>query len=307
MTIPLPQPGTTLFITEPGMATDLLYIQGVDLPEFAVFPLLETDDGRQRMGDYSQQTIDIARQHGYRVMLETATWRASPDWGAKLGYSNEQIIELTRESVRFSQAIADRNPDVTCIVSGTVGPRGDAYLASTTTAEQSLAYHGPQVAALAEAGADLVTAYTVTDVGEIIGIVHAAQAAKVPVGISLTVETDGSLPDGGRLADAITEVDERTDNAVLFYMINCAHPTHFIDLFREPGPWDRIWGLQPNASTKSHAELDVATELDSGDPDTLAAECVDLRNLLPNLALIGGCCGTDMRHLAAITAALANT
>jgi homocysteine S-methyltransferase len=143
-------------------------------------------------------------------------------------------------------------------------------------------------------------------VNEAIGLTRAAVAAKMPVAISFTVETDGRLPTGQSLQAAIEEVDGHTAYAPAYYMINCAHPTHF-DSAVTKGAWrDRIGGLRANASVKSHAELNDSTELDSGNPRELGAQYRALRKLLPRLTVLGGCCGTDHRHVEAIcTACLA--
>ena len=191
------------------------------------------------------------------------------------------------------------------MLSGCVGPRGDGYRPEQLmAAEEARAYHTPQIAALAQAGAEMVCAVTMTHVGEAVGVALGAEAAGLPVAISFTVETDGRLPTGEPLGEAIAEVDAATAAGPAYYMINCAHPTHFADVLRAGGGWTaRVRGLRANASRCSHAELDAATELDAGDPDELAAQYAELRRLLPGLAVLGGCCGTDHRHLAAIARA----
>jgi homocysteine S-methyltransferase len=172
------------------------------------------------------------------------------------------------------------------------------------TADEAAAYHAVQVGTFAESAADLVTAVTMTYVDEAVGVVDAARAADVPVVISFTVETDGRLPGGQALGDAVEEVDSRTDGAVAYFMVNCAHPTHFRDVLEPGSAWSgRIRGLRANASRSSHAELDEAEELDTGDPEELGREYVGLRERLPALTVLGGCCGTDHRHIGAIARA----
>ena len=163
------------------------------------------------------------------------------------------------------------------------------------------AYHAPQIAAFAEAGADLVTAMTLNYVEEAVGVARAATAHAMPVVIAFTLETDGRLPTGQSLGDAITAVDAATGGAPAYYMINCAHPSHFAHVLPEDAPWlERLRGLRANASTRSHAELDQAPDLDDGDPDALGQDYARLRRHLPGLTVLGGCCGTDHRHVAAI-------
>ena len=191
------------------------------------------------------------------------------------------------------------------MISGCVGPRGDGYvIGETMSAEEAEAYHSTQIGTFAETAADLVTAITMTYADEAVGVVRAARAAGMPVVISFTVETDGRLPSGQSLGEAIEEVDVRTDGYAAYFMVNCAHPSHF-DSVLEPGSgWtDRVMGLRANASRLSHAELDEAEELDVGNPEELALEYVALRERLPQLTVLGGCCGTDHRHIEAMSRA----
>ena len=302
----LPQLNGQLFVTDSGLETELIFHDGLDLPAFASFPLLDDDAGRERLRRYAQNFVDVARRHGVGAMLETATWRANPDWADQLGYDSEALARINRRSIAELIAVRDENPDlVAAVVSGTVGPRGDGYApAMRMTAAEAEAYHGEQIGTFASTDADLVTAYTICYHDEAIGIANAAAAHDLPVAISFTLETDGRLPSGESLGDAIQAVDAATDGAVAYYQINCAHPTHFAATIDDGAAWtSRIVGVRPNASTKSHAELDESTELDEGDPADLAARCVALRSALPNVTILGGCCGTDVRHVAAIWSA----
>ena len=192
------------------------------------------------------------------------------------------------------------------VISGCIGPRGDGYrVDNEMTAEEAQRYHEPQVATFADTAADLVSALTLTYAGEAVGVARAAQNAGIPSVISFTVETDGRLPSGQSLREAIEEVDDQTDGAVAYFMINCAHPTHFAHVLEGDGDWrGRIRGLRANASEKSHAELDEAEELDSGDPAALARHYRELQTRLPSLTVVGGCCGTDHRHVAEICTAV---
>ncbi|GIF21860.1 S-methylmethionine-dependent homocysteine/selenocysteine methylase [Actinoplanes tereljensis] len=290
----LPQLSGRPVVTDGGLETDLIYHYDVDLPEFAAFPLVDRGPGRDLLRRYYGDYVDIAARAGAALQLETPTWRASADWGAKLGYDAADLRRVNQESVALLRGLR-----TDLLVSGAIGPRGDGYVAGDPTdPDQAAAYHAPQIDAFAEAGADLVTAFTLTGPGEAIGIVRAARAAGLPVAISFTVEQNGHLPDGTSLRDAVTTVD--AEAAPDYFMVNCAHPTHVAPGLTE-GAWrDRIVGLRANASTAGHAELDAATELDEGDPAELARAQTDLRPHLPNLTLIGGCCGTDSRHVAAM-------
>ena len=145
-----------------------------------------------------------------------------------------------------------------------------------------------------------------TTAEEATGVVLAAKALNMPAVIGFTVETDGRLPSGMSLGEAITAVDHATDSWAAYFMINCAHPTHFADALDSSEPWTtRIRSIRANASMMSHEELNEAEALDAGDPADLAARYLSLREMLPRINVVGGCCGTDHRHIAAIAQALA--
>jgi S-methylmethionine-dependent homocysteine/selenocysteine methylase len=291
-----------LILTDGGLETALVFHAGIELPDFAAFPLLDSDDGRAALRRYFEPFLVIARDHGAAFQLDTPTWRANRDWGERLGYDRAALDRVNRDAVGFARELAATVTDLDVRVNGVVGPRGDGYVVGERmTAEEAHEYHGDQVRSFASAGADLVSAITMTYPDEAIGVALAAADAGVPVILSFTVETDGRLPDGTTLGDAIEAADSATDAVAEAFMVNCAHPTHFEDVFADGGAWrERIRGLRANASTLSHAELDAAEELDAGDPRDLAARYVALRDRLPRLAILGGCCGTDQRHVAAI-------
>ena len=296
----LPQLSGRPVVNDGGLETDLIYHHGVELPDFAAFPLLDDEHGRELLLRYYGEYVDIARRAGTALQLDTPTWRASPDWGDRLDYSLGDLRRVNRDAVALIERLRNDAGVDTFVISGCLGPRGDGYVAGEVVEpDDAAAYHAPQIEAFAEAGADLITALTLTGVGEAVGIVRAARVVGMPVAVSFTVELDGRLPDGTPLATAVTEVD--AEGGPDYFMINCAHPTHIAPGLADDGDWrQRIRGLRVNASTRSHAELDTATELDEGDPVELALTQDALRPFLPNLAVVGGCCGTDSRHVAAM-------
>jgi homocysteine S-methyltransferase len=300
----LPQlSGDRLFITDGGLETTLIFHLGLELPDFAAFDLLRDETGAEALRRYYEPYLEIAREHGAGIVLDSATWRASRDWGERLGYSAEALAEANRRAVGLVEELRASTPDVQAVLDGVVGPRGDGYVVGETmTADEAEAYHAEQIGTFGSTAADMVSAITMTYVDEAVGIARAARAAGLPAAISFTVETDGRLPSGQPLGEAIEQVDAETDSAPAYFMINCAHPTHFEGVLE--GTWlARVGGLRANASRMSHEELDAAEELDEGDPDELAAQYRALRERLPNVAVLGGCCGTDDRHVAAIAAA----
>jgi S-methylmethionine-dependent homocysteine/selenocysteine methylase len=303
----LPQLERPLFLTDGGIETTLIFHEGHDLPHFAAYDLLARDGGEDALRRYFEPYVALALDHGVGIVLETPTWRASPEWAELLGHSLDELAELNRRAVALLEDVREEYETgaTPVVVSGCVGPRGDGYVVEhPMTADEAAAYHAVQIGTFAESAADLVTAITMTYVDEAVGVVDAARAATVPVVISFTVETDGRLPGGQALSDAVDEVDSRTDGAVAYFMVNCAHPSHFGDVLDPGAAWTgRIRGLRANASRSSHAVLDEAEELDIGDPEELGREYVGLRERLPSLTVLGGCCGTDHRHIGAIARA----
>lgn len=294
-----------LFLTDGGVETDLIFNRGIDLPFFASIMLLRTPEGEKALDDYIRPYLDLARRLGTGFEFVTASWRASPDWAAQFGLTQEELDDLNRKSVERARGLQAEYSDVPSVISGCIGPRGDGYdPGKIMTAAEAQDYHRRQISTLAGAGADLIAALTMTNIPEAVGIAKAAKAIGVPVAISFTVETDGRLPTGDSLRDAIEAVDEATGSYPAYYMINCAHPTHFMSVLSEGDEWTkRIAGIRANASRCSHAELDAMTELDSGNPEELGRMYRSIRDDLPHIRVMGGCCGTDLRHVTAIAEA----
>ena len=305
----LPQLEGGLFLTDGGIETSLIFHQGLDLPEFAAFVLLDSDEGLDQLRRYYEPYVTLARESGTGFVLETPTWRASPGWAARLDVSADKLDALNRRAIGLMEELREQAGDNPVVISGCVGPEGDGYRPATLlSADAARDYHSTQIGTFADTAADMVTAITMTYADEAIGVAQAAQDAGLPAVISFTLETDGRLPNGQALGEAIEAVDDATGGAPAYYMINCAHPTHFDDVLATDEPWrDRIRGLRANASMMSHDELDEAEDLDDGDPDDLGARYAALRERLPHLNVVGGCCGTDHRHVAAIRDAWAQS
>ena len=293
------------FITDGGLETRLLFQDGVELPEFAAFTLLRTPEGRATLARYYAPYLDLAEQHGVGIVLDTPTWRANLDWAARLGVDSVELVDVNHAAVALIAELRRTRPGVTAVVNGVIGPRGDGYVVEERmAADQAAAYHGLQARAFAAAGAEMISAVTMTYVEEAIGIARATASVGLPSVISFTVETDGRLPSGSTLAEAITTVDAASATVPAYYMVNCAHPTHILPALEPGAEWTRrIRGVRANASKQSHAELDAATELDRGDIAELAALYGELASTF-DLRVVGGCCGTDHDHVAAIAAAM---
>ncbi|MDF1793028.1 MAG: homocysteine S-methyltransferase family protein [Thalassobaculaceae bacterium] len=306
----LPQLDGGLFLTDGGLETTLVFIDGIELPDFAAIDLLRRDGGRDHLKRYYERYLEIARANDCGFVLESVTWRASRDWTRKLGYSEAEHLRLNQIAVEDLAVLRDRWETATTpvVISGNIGPRGDGYdPGQVMTPQEAESYHACQIALFADTAADMVSAMTITNVPEAIGIVRAATERSMPAVISFTLETDGRLPTGQSLRQAIEEVDAATTGAAAYFMINCAHPTHFEAKLAAGGDWvRRIRGVRANASTRSHAELDNSTDLDAGDPEQLGRDYARLRELLPSASIFGGCCGTDHRHVEQICGRCAN-
>jgi S-methylmethionine-dependent homocysteine/selenocysteine methylase len=300
----LPQLATTFFLTDGGIETTLIFHEGLDLPDFAAFDLLKNAAGSEALRNYFRTYATLARRYDVGLILESATWRANPDWAHRLGYSDRELAELNRKAIELLCAIRTEYETATSpmVISGCIGPRGDGYQPTAVmSVEEAQRYHQTQIDVFSRTGADLVTAITMNYIEEAIGITRAAKVAGMPVVISFTVETDGRLPTGHTLQEAIERVDEVTEHTPAYYMINCAHPWHFEHVLVTDEAWaERIRGVRANASTKSHAELNESAELDDGDPLEFGRQYRTLLGKLPHLSVFGGCCGTDHRHIEAI-------
>ena len=298
--------GDRVFLTDGGLETSMIFHHGLDLPHFASYKLLEDERGRRALREYFSRFLEVARERGAGFVLDTTTWRSNRDWGALLGDDAEALDAINRAAVEFARALRREHAGTApVLVNGVLGPRGDGYVVrEAMSAQEAEDYHSAQVRSFAAAGADMVSAITMTYADEATGIARAAAAAGIPVAISFTVETDGRLPSGQALGEAIEQVDAETGGSVAYFMVNCAHPSHFEHVVAHGGDWkDRIAGLRANASTLSHAELDEAGELDEGDPVELGRGYAALRTHLRNVTVLGGCCGTDQHHVAAVAAA----
>jgi homocysteine S-methyltransferase len=302
----LPQLDGGLFLTDGGLETTLIYHVGFDLPMFEAFTLIESEHGRAALRAYYDRYVSMAVRDGSGFILESPTWRANPDWGAKLGFDRERLAAANRAAIDMMDAIrtAHATSKTPLVISGAIGPRGDGYApGALMRADDAQDYHAWQIGVLKDAGADLVSAFTLTNVNEAIGVACAAKASGIPCVISFTLETDGRLPTGESLGQAIETVDHATSRGPAYYMINCAHPAHFSDALEDGAAWTkRLRGLRANASRKSHAELDNSTELDAGNPEELGKLYAELLRRFPHINVLGGCCGTDRLHVECISA-----
>jgi len=299
-----PQLDNKICLTDGCLETVMVFQEGIDLPNFASYTLLDREDGRDILQRYFQPYIAIAQKYRLGLQLESVTWRANTDWGRTLGDDQKKLDRINAQAILELELIREAagTAATPMPISACIGPRGDGYVPGVRmTPTESARYHGAQIRIFADTAADFVSALTLSYSNEAIGILHSAERHEIPAVISFTLETDGKLPSGESLGEAITRCDAESGAYASYFMINCAHPTHFLNVIQDDAPWvRRIGGLRPNASCRSHAELDESTELDSGDPEELGRQYLDLIRMLPNLTTLGGCCGTDHRHIRAI-------
>ena len=303
----LPQLSGDIFLADGGVETDLIFNHGIEIREFAAHTLLPDPHGRAALSRYFEGFLSLANKQNAGFILDTVTWKAHRHWADKLGASDAELKAANEECVRFIAELRARfsGNAKPIVLNAVIGPRGDAYkpeaVISMDSAEQ---YYAKQLGWLAATEIDMVTALTFNQAGEAAGLAKAARTAGLPAVVSFTVETNGALPNGQSLADAITEVDEATGRYPAYYMVNCAHPDHFGGALLD-APWARrIRGIRANASRRSHAELDAAPELDAGNPHELGQQYRALAERMPWLNVFGACCGSDLRHVTEIARAL---
>jgi homocysteine S-methyltransferase len=302
----LPQLDGDIFLTDAGLETDLIFNHGIEIREFAAHTLLPEAEGRAAVERYFEGFLRLARDTDAGFVLDTTTWKAHRHWAADLGQSPDALRAANEDAVALASSLRARfEGGRPIVISATIGPRGDAYRPERKIpAEEAAAYYAEQLGWLAGTDIDMVTGLTFNQSSEAVGLVQAATKLGLPVVISFTVETDGRLPDGQSLADAIRAVDAETGGAAAYFMVNCAHPDHFSDALGDADWARRIRGIRANASRRSHAELDEAPELDAGDPVELGQLYAGLAARMPWLNVFGACCGGDLRHVTEIAGAL---
>jgi len=308
----LPDATNDLYLTDGGLETTLVFLEGFELPCFAAFDLLKDKKGYHAIKNYYTRYLNIAKDFKTNFILESPTWRANPDWIEKTGYPASALPEINKKAIRLLTELKNefQNDIPNIIISGCIGPRGDGYKPEIKmTAEEAQDYHSAQINVLSQTPVEMVSAITMNYVEEAVGIARSAAEARLPVVISFTVETNGKLATGMSLKEAIEIVDNSVLPPPLYFMINCAHPSHFSkELYAGKNEqWTkRIKGIRANSSCKSHAELDEATELDRGNPQELSNDHKKLKADFNQLNVFGGCCGTDEEHVLAIARQIMN-
>jgi homocysteine S-methyltransferase len=295
-----------LFLTEAGIETTLMYKNGWELQHFCLFERMREDRFMADLEAYHRRLIEVALERGVGHLLDGVHYRASPDWSAKLNMSDSELKQLTEKGLALYQELSEEYAtEATPIPVGCcIGPRGDAYgTGHEMSPEEAQDYHTIQIETAKQAGADFVSALTFNRIDEAIGLARAAEAAGLPVIVSFSLTKDARLNSGPSLDEAVTAVDAATDEAPLFYMINCNHPVDFSPALDAPGDWiNRLQGIRANASSLDHGMLCKLGHLEEGDPEELGGQFADIARRFPHMNVFGGCCGTDREHLDQIAA-----
>lgn len=292
------------YLTEAGTETEVLYKWGFELPEFAMYPLLDDPEADAVLRDMYRRYFDVAEAHDTGLLILGHDYRASPDWGAKLGYSPEALAEMQRRTIAFLDDLrreyAGRVRDA--YIAGCIGPRGDAYgTGGTITEVEAEAYHSVQLSTLRTTPADMAIALTFNNIPEAVGVIRAARAIGIDIGVSLTLTTEGRLRSGPSLREAVETIDARTGGGAAWFGTNCAHPLEFAPALAEGGDWlQRLRYIRPNAVKMEQIALCKLGHLEDGDPIELGRQMAEVAAELPAADILGGCCGTDERHLETI-------
>ncbi|MEY2396937.1 MAG: homocysteine S-methyltransferase [Actinomycetota bacterium] len=295
------------YLTEGGTETEVMYKHGFELPEFAMFPLLDQADAMDALRGMYARYLETAARHGFGALIGGLDYRASADWAGLLGYSNDELAEFQMRAIDFLRDVAKpyESDLPSVLIAGVVGPRGDAYQVNREiTTDEAEEYHSAQMSTLARAGVDLVSALTFNGVAEAVGVARAANRAGLPLCMSFIVDHETSrLQTGPTLKDAIESVDALAGDArPTFYGINCSHPLEFMPAL-EPGDWiERVRSLRPNAAAADKIALCTLGRLEQGDPVQLGKLMGELAAQYPHIDIWGGCCGTWDTHFDEIAA-----
>ncbi len=288
------------YLTEGGQETEIMYKHGHDLPEFAMFPLLDNEQATADLRAMYERYLETAARHGFVALMGGLDYRASADWGAKLGYSAQALAEIELRAIEFLRDVAKPFAgQAEILISGVIGPRGDAYaLNRTITADEAEDYHSAQLETLKRANVDLACAMTFNNTEEAIGVSRAAARIGLPLSIYFTLTSASRLRSGPSVHEAIKTVDAATGDARPdFYGINCSHPLEFEPAL-EPGDWiERVRSLRPNAALMEKQQLCQIGHLVDGDPPELGQQMGALARRYPHIDVWGGCCGTWDTHL----------
>jgi S-methylmethionine-dependent homocysteine/selenocysteine methylase len=294
-----------LVLTDGGIETRIVYESDVDLPEpLESAGLLEDPAGEEVLRDIYRSYLVAARERGLPVIIGTPTFRASPRYVAAAGRPAGDLVTLNRAAARMHAALIEETGHRQAFVAGVIGPAGDAYTPSEALdPDAGETYHRDQARALAEAGVDFLFAPTFPAVSEAIGVARAMASTGIPYAVSFVLAPTGHVLDGTPLADAVEAVDAAVDPRPMHFSLSCIHPTVAARALEAAGPdaRARVRECKANASRLPTSELVQLDHLEGDDPDPFASAMWELHERF-GTNVLGGCCGTDDRHMRALAA-----
>lgn len=300
------------FLTDGGIETRLIYEFGIDLPDFASFLALFDDRGRAALREIYRGYLAVAAEFRMPMLVGAPTWRAHPECLRRFGFAKaDDLRRVNAEAVAFLQDLRRETRTETLVhIAGVIGPRRDGYRAEDAPAlDEARAYHEAQAQALAGLGVDLLYAPTFPSRDELAGVAQAMARTGLAYALAPVIDPKGRLLDGHSFAEAVRLVDESTDPKPLYFLAGCVHPSTFLAAAAEGGDRTmprmpgRLAGIKANASPLPPEELDRLGHLDADAPAVLAQEILAARRRY-GLRILGGCCGTNDRHIRALAEAV---
>ncbi len=262
-------------------------------PELVNATLMYTPEGRRLMESLYRQYLDIARAAALPMILCTPTWRANRERVRK----HKAPVGINRDNTRFLLQLRDQYREIPVRIGGMLGCKNDCYQAKEAlSADEAEAFHAWQIQELASAGADFLIAETLPAVSEALGIGRAMTNHSIPYILSFTIDRGGRVLDGTRLSDAIRYLDRRLGRQPLGYMVNCAYPTFLSIAAQQEEALARLIGFQANASDLDQCDLDGSCEIHAN-PVEEWGRAMRIIHTEAGIPIMGGCCGTDGRHI----------
>lgn len=270
--------------------------------------LIYQESGRAALETIYRQYLAIGQRYQLPLLLSTPTWRAGRERIAAAGLAGR---DLNGDNTRFLAKLRDGSGDYArqVAICGLMSCRGDAYKPDEAmSADAAADFHAWQADALAAAGVDFLLAATLPALSEALGLARAQAATGLPYVISFVARREGTLLDGTPLSVAISTIDAAVTPRPLAYLVNCTHASIFRSALlneRNSSPLvkQRVIGLLANTAALSPEELNERTDLVEEAPAVFGRSVAALRSEL-GMKILGGCCGTDQRHIECLARAL---
>ena len=278
-------------------------------PGLALDPYIENTGlvfdprGREVLTAIYRGYLNVGRDVDVPMIMLTPTWRANPERLGLAGF--DDVRGVHKECFDFISSMRGEYGDYAsnAPIGGLMSCRGDAYRPEEALGiDEAEVFHSEQVDAFARTGVDFIMASTLPARTEAIGIAKAMARSGLPYVPSFIVRPDATLLDGTPLDDVIVEIDDTVDPAPVFYMMNCIHPDVYLSVYPMLDGEHvkrRMLGLQANTSLMRPEELDKLDRLDTADAGDFAVSIINVHDRC-GAKILGGCCGTDERHIRSI-------